>query len=87
MPIKLIKGGKNVILENVQDNIKKEIDAQDELLNELDKNIKQWKSYYDNKDFKGMTECYDKINSQLEETVLSENVINEARKLSNVNKK
>lgn len=81
---KLIKGGKEVILENIENNIKKEIDVQDNLLRKIDENIKKWKICYENQDFIGMTEEYNQINSQLNEIIPIEKVLNEARKLGNI---
>lgn len=81
---KLIKSGKNVILENVENNIKNEIDVQDDLLKKLNENIKEWKVCYENKDFQGMTEQYNEIVSKQDKIIPVENVLNEARKVGNI---
>lgn len=80
----LIKSGKNVILENVENNIKDEFDVQDDLLKELDENIKSWKSCYENKDFEGMTEEYNEINSKLERIMPVESILKEAKNIGNI---
>lgn len=81
---KLIKGGKDVILENIESNIKKEINEQNDLLKMLDKNIKRWKVCYENQDFKGMTEEYNQIELHIKEIIPIENVLKEARKIGNI---
>ena len=81
---RMIKSGKDVILESVENNIKKEIDVQDDLLKKIDDNIKEWKICYENQDFNGMIEQYNQINSKLGEILPVENVLKEVRKLGNI---
>lgn len=77
----IIESGKNVLLDNITNNIKNEIDLQTTSIEKLEKSINSWKNFYNNKDFKGMTEEYNKINIQLEEIIPLEDVLKETRKL------
>ena len=77
----LIKKGKDVILDNIENNIKEELDVQDNLLNSLEKNIKNWKVCYENKDFEGMSKEYEKIAEKSEKTIPIENILKETRKV------
>jgi len=81
---KMIKGGKNVILENIETNIKKEMDVQNDMLKKIDENIKKWKLCYEIQDFNGMIEQYNQINLKIDEIIPVENVLNEARKIQNI---
>ena len=82
--VKLIKGGKNIILENFEKNIKNEINMQDDMLKQIEKNISNWKFYYQEKDFDGMTKEYNQINLNIKEILPVENVLKEARKIENM---
>lgn len=81
---RLIKSGKNVILENVERNIKNEIDVQDNLLNKLNENINQWKTCYENKDFNGMTKQYNEILFRQNKIIPIENILNESKKIQSI---
>ena len=77
----LIKSGKNVILENIENNIKKQIDVQDNLLKKLDDNINEWKACYENKDFNGMEEKYAEIISEQDKIIPLENILKETKRV------
>ena len=80
----LIKGGKNIILENIRNNIKGEMDIQEIELKKLDENIKKWEACYKNKDFEGMTKAYNKINEQVEKTIPLENILKNVTKVNSI---
>ena len=48
---KLIKNGKNIILDNVNNNIRNELKNQNNSIEKLEKYIKNWQENYNKKDF------------------------------------
>lgn len=80
----LIKGSKNIILDNIESSIKNEINEQENLLQKLDQSIKSWEACYQKKDFEGMTEAYNKINTYLKKCVPIENILENANKVNNI---
>lgn len=77
----IIKNGKNVLLNNISNNIKSELDQQTNSVEKLEKYINNWKEYYDKEDFEGMTKEYNKIKTQLNKVVPLENILKETRKV------
>jgi len=78
---KIIKNGKNVLLDNISSNIKNELDEQSNLAEKLDRYVNNWKEYYNNKDFDGMEKEYNKIQKQLNNIVPLENILKETREV------
>lgn len=81
---KIIKSGKNMLLETVEKNIKNEIDHQESLETQLNNSINKWKECYENKDFEGMTTQYNKIVERKKEIIPLENIINKTREIENI---
>ena len=77
----LIKNGKNVLLENISKNIKNELDEQTNTLEKLGRYVNNWKEYYNNKDFEGMTKEYNKIKKQINNIIPLENILKETREV------
>lgn len=77
----LIKNGKNVLLENITNNIKNELDEQTNTIEKLGRYVDNWKEYYNNKDFEGMTKEYNKIEKQINNIIPLENILKETRKV------
>ena len=77
----LIKNGKNVILDNISSNIKNELDVQTKTVEKLGRYVENWKEYYNNKDFEGMTKEYNKIKMQLDNIIPLENILKQTRKV------
>lgn len=75
----LIKSGKNSILNNVSSNIEKEMGNQEKNIEKIDLYSKNWKQYYNNKDFEGMEKEYNKMREKLKETIPIEETIKNAR--------
>lgn len=81
---RLIKRGKNVILDTVSSQI------EDKFLNELrslekvSKYIENWKNSYNNKDLVGMEREYNKLKKQIDSITPLQSTINEAKKIENV---
>lgn len=77
----LIKNGKDILLDNISSNIKNELDEQTNVVEKLGRYVDNWKEYYNNKDFDGMTKEYNKIKNQLDNVVPLENILKETRKV------
>lgn len=78
---KLIKNGKNILLDNVSNNIKNELDEQNNSIEKLEKYIKNWQKNYNKKDFEKMSQEYEKIEKEYKKIIPIENVINETKKV------
>lgn len=76
---KTIKQGKNIILNNVEKNIETTFNKQYVAIENTNKYINNWKSYFKNKDFNSMNREYMKIEKQLKNIVPIEKTINDAR--------
>jgi len=77
----LIKNGKNVLLDNISSNIKNELDEQTNTVEKLGRYVDNWKEYYNNKDFEGMTKEYNKIKKQLKNIIPLENILKKTREV------
>ena len=77
----VIKNGKNVLLENISSNIKNELDDQTNSIEKLERYVNNWKEYFENKDFEGMTKEYNKIKKQLDNIIPLENILKETREV------
>ena len=80
----VIKNGKNVLLENISDNIKNELDEQTDIVKKMERYVENWKECYNNKDFAGMTKEYDKIEKQLDNLIPLENILKEIRSVESL---
>ena len=78
---KLIKNGKNVLINNVSNNIKKELQDQKNSIERLEKSIKNGQENYNKKDFKKMSQEYEKIEKEYKKIIPVENVINETKRV------
>lgn len=78
---KLIKNGKNSILNNVEKNIESTLTKQITSAQNLENHMKNWKEYYSEKDFENMEKEYKLIKKEMNELVPIENTINSARKI------
>lgn len=77
----MLKSGKNIILDNISNNIKNGLEEQTISIEKLEKNIEKWKEYYNNKNFNGMTKEFEKIEKQMENIIPLENLIKETKKV------
>lgn len=75
----LIKSGKNSILNNVSSSIEKELSNQQNNIEKIEKYSENWKNYYNNQDFEGMTKEYNKMQEKLKEIIPLEATIRKAR--------
>lgn len=81
---KIIKQGKNTLLNNVESNIEKSFTKQINGVEKLEKYISSWKQYYNQQDFNGMEKEHKKIKRELSNIVPLENTIKEARSVENL---
>jgi len=77
----LIKNGKDILLENITKNIANELDEQTNAVEKLERYVSNWKEYYENKDFDGMTKEYNKIQMQIDKVIPLENILKETREV------
>ena len=77
----IIKKGKNVLLDNITNNIKNKLEEQTNIIENLTKYVDNWKGYYNNRDFEGMTKEYNKIINQIDNVIPLENLLKETRKV------
>lgn len=77
----IIKSGKDILLDNVTQKIKEEINEQNNSIESLEKYMDNWKEYYNNKNFEGMEKEIEKIQEKLEDIIPLENIIKEARNI------
>lgn len=81
---KVIKQGKNVILDNVSSNIETEFVSQLNSIEKLGKYENNWRTYYKEQDFEGMEREYQKIKEKLKEIMPLETTIRQARAIENI---
>ena len=79
--LKLIKNGKDAILNNVEKNIESTLSKQITGAENIEKYMDNWKDYYNKQDFSGMEKEYKKIESELKDLVPIENTISNARNI------
>ena len=80
----LIKKGKDIILNNVSNNIKNELDYQSNSIEKLNTYVDNWKEYYNKKDFEGMEKEYNKIKIQIDDVLAIENTLKKVRNVENI---
>lgn len=83
---KMIKTSKNVILDNISNNIEKTLTNQIKGVEKLDKYSQNWKQYYNSKNFTGMEKEYQKIKEELTNLVPLESTIKQARQIETLHK-
>ncbi len=79
-----IKQGKNVILNNISNNIENEFNKQLKSVEKLQKYSENWKTYFKQKDFSGMQKEYNKIKTELKTVLPLENTLKQARTIDNL---
>ncbi len=80
----LISQGKDVILDNVSNNIEDEFVNQLDHIEKLGKYENNWREYYNAQDFEGMEREYQKIKERLKETLPLETTLKQAREIENL---
>ena len=80
----MIRKGKNVILDNISNNIEENFAKQINNVEKLGKYENNWIDYYNKQDFEGMEREYNKIKDKLKETLPLEKTLREARVIENL---
>ncbi len=83
---KIVKEGKNAIIEKIKDNINHEFDKQMVYVEELKNQINKWKDYYKEKDISNMKKISKKVDTILKEVMPIENILKEAYQIQNIQK-
>lgn len=81
---RLIKKGKNAILDTISANLEDKFMGEVKALEKVSKYIENWKNYYNTKDMAGMEREYRKMQKQISEITPLQTTINEARKIENI---
>lgn len=81
---RLIKKGKNAILDTVSTNIEEKFMQDIYSLEKVSKYISNWKNYYNQKDLNGMEKEYKKLKKQMETVMTLDTTISEAKKIENI---
>lgn len=80
----MIRQGKNVILDNVSNNIETEFVSQLNSVEKLGKYENNWRKYYQEQNFEGMEREYQKIKDRLKEVLPIEQTLKQAREIENL---
>lgn len=80
----LLKRGKNMILESVNNNIEDMMTKQIKSIEKINKYSKNWNKFYEEKNFEEMNREYMKLKSELKNVIPLENTIKSARKIENL---
>ena len=79
-----LKQGKNIILNNIENNIEKTFTSQLESMENLEKYIDDWKKDFEKKDFNQMEKTYEKLENELKNLIPIEKTISQARIIENL---
>lgn len=82
--VTMIKQGKNVILDNVSQNIEKELTNQITEIEEINNYSEKWREYFNQKDFKNMDKIFQKLEKSLKKVIPLEKTIKQAREIENI---
>lgn len=80
----MIRQGKNMILDNVSNNIESEFVSQLDHIEKLGKYENNWRNYYQLQNFEGMEREYQKIKDRLKEILPIEQTLKQAREIENL---
>lgn len=81
-----IRKGKNIILNNISNNIENEFNKQLSSIEKVQKYSNNWKSYFNNKDLDGMDKEYNKIRVEIKSLIPLENTLKQVRNIENLHK-
>lgn len=81
---KMIKKGKNVIKECIEDNVEKTFLEQVDGVEKVGKYISNWNGYLQKNDLNGMNREFKKIKNKLENLIPIEETLKQARQIENV---
>ena len=80
----IIKNQKDAILDSFSDSISSSLYEQTEYIEKLEEYNEEWKTAYENQDLDAMTEAYENIEKYLEKTLVTEETLQTARTIENL---
>ena len=80
----LITNGKNILLNNITNNIKNELKEQNNYIENLEGYIDKWKDAYEKKDFSKMEKVYSNIEKESQKIIPLEKVLEELKKVKSM---
>lgn len=81
---KIIKKGKNAVMDTIEDNIDDTLSNQIESVEKINGYIEKWQKYYEEQNFKNMEYQYNKIQEYLEDIIPLEDIIQKAHTVENL---
>lgn len=81
---KMVKEGKNAVVEKIKEKIDHELDGQIVYVEELKEQTEKWKNYYQEKDIKNMKSVSKKIDSLMEDIMPIDTILTEAKQIQNL---
>lgn len=81
---KIIKKGKNTIMNAIEENIDDNFTNQLESVEKIQKYIEKWKTYFENEDFSNMNRQYNLIKKEMEKIVPLKTLFEDINKLENL---
>ena len=81
---KIMRQGKDILVESISNKVKNDVEKQVEAIEELFGHVTKWKQSYDNKDFEGMTEEFNKLNEILPKIDPNEEILQSTRKIDTI---
>ena len=82
--LNVVKEGKDILLNNVSEDIKKEFVSQDKSIERLEKYSNRWREEFNNQNLEGMEKYIKKIKNTLEKILPLESLISKARQIENL---
>lgn len=80
----MIRQGKDVLLDNISNNIETEFVSQLNSIEKLGKYESNWRKYYQAQNFEGMEKEYQKIKDKIKEVLPIEKTLKQAREIENL---
>lgn len=82
--VSIIKQGKDILLNNVSQNIEKELTNQIKEMEKINEYSNKWKEYFEERDFNNMDKTYQKLEKSLKKVIPLEETIKQAREIENL---
>ena len=82
--ITMIKSGKNILLDNIQNNLQKTMTNQIKGIEKIDQYIQTWNKALKEENFSKMEQSYVKLKKELENLIPLENTLKKAREIENL---
>ncbi|HOZ55278.1 MAG TPA: hypothetical protein PK993_04485 [Clostridia bacterium] len=80
----LLKEGKNLLIDYIENNIKEEFKSQKNNILDVNKNIESWNKYFKLENLGKMNDTYEKIQDELAKVTPFSNIINSAKEIENI---